>query len=262
MHATTAPTTASPTNNDNANTVEGYSTVRIMKPSTNDSYSGKSTSTQYIQVAPPSLTELIRVDILNDPLNRQFDGKPLYFSQLTSFLDTLEMEKATVAIGKTINNMQHYPSLSWVLLMIEYLQSKKIPLPLGTLRHGVKMCTERADLYGLLELLHAANTEQLLSTDEVYLKNLRMLRYKNKYHAHIDLSHYMDPTTLSQYYQNSGGNSNGEEDVNQEYKEHLQTRLVDRLNPIDWNKACRYAFRSTYFSVPGHSKNTAFAEVR
>jgi len=226
----------------------------------NDSLSGKSTNSQYVQVAPPSLIELIRLDNLNDPQNRQFDGKPLYFSQLTSFLDSLEMEKVTVAIGKTIHNMQFYPSLSWVLLLVEYLQSRKIPLPLGTLRHGVKMCNERADLYGLLELLHAANTEHLLSTDDVYLKNLRLLRHKNKYQRNIDLSNYMDPTTLSQYYQNTGAVE--EEEVNKEARDHLQTRLIDRLNFVDWNKACRYAFRSTYNTVPGNSKNTAFAEVR
>lgn len=68
----------------------------------------------------------------------------------------------------------------------------------------------------------------------------------------------MDPTTLSQYYQNTGAAS---DDKNQEAKEVLQSGLVDKLNAVDWNKACRYAFRSTYYAIPGHSKNAAFGEV-
>lgn len=231
-------------------------------------------SDNYINIAPPTLSALLTSDVIANPLCRQFDGKPLYFTQLQAALATMDDEKVSVVVHRLSNAMRDYPSVSWLLLLIEEMRARHIPLPLGLLRNGVKMCSERNDMYGLLEILHAAHREKVISSEPQFQRNLVKLRHHARYQSGLDLDSQVDSHTLEEMNAHSFDNNNNdttEDDTSTNTSSSTSTRTarrasftpaIDTLSMYDWNAACALVFRNTHANIPMNSRQEAFAEVR
>ena len=143
-----------------------------------------------VEVDPPHLDDLLRTDAKLNPKGRQFDGVPLFWHRAVQELQSMEDEKLAVVVQRLLSSMRNYASVSWALLLLEQLWQRDLPLPEGALRSVLKMCDERDDLYGLLEVLHATYLEQEVSRSPDYQQRLFQLRERAKYAYDVRVSNY------------------------------------------------------------------------
>lgn len=82
---------------------------------------------------------------------------PIYWSQMKEML--MELSPSTlcaVATRLVNNNSNNSMSVSWLLLIAEIMQVRKLSLPVGFIQGGIIMAAKNHDFYGLMELLYLA----------------------------------------------------------------------------------------------------------
>ena len=120
-------------------------------------------------VVPPSLAEILRLDARKG-MDRKFDSEPFLWevakSQLAVLCDqkggssshTVSLHRrghnalGMVALNVTHSLMNSYASSDWALQWLDLLREEGLFLSRGLLRNTLHMCSERKDVYGVLEV--------------------------------------------------------------------------------------------------------------
>jgi hypothetical protein len=108
---------------------------------------------------------------------QRIDLAPAEWPKIIEILDKVTDETLLrILVSKLSSSMnRNYSSLSWILLFVEYLQNRKIPIPDSVWSDSIKMSRHRVDLYGLLELFHLLSKERLLKRNDEY--KLKLVHY-------------------------------------------------------------------------------------
>ena len=209
--------------------------------------------------APPTLHDLLLADSRRGNAMRRFDGVPPHWPAVVKQLRRQLSPEALQALvlPTAIGSLVGFPSSEWGLLMLEALHGggkgereaeAAAEAPTSLLRPLLKMCSERSDVYGLLEVLH-------LSADQTNSTHNQPLRNKER-----------APSS-------GGGGGDSGIDTSTDSK-HPITSTNDRffrddasgvlplgLRPSDWNLACNVAYHARLANIPAASFDAAFAEV-
>jgi hypothetical protein len=157
--------------------------------------------------------------------------------------------------------MSSYPSGAWGLQWIDLFREEGLYTSRGLLRNVLYMCSERHDLYGLLEVLYTAQEED----------------------ANITSANRNDRRGGSKRSSSSGSGSGGEtlkirhgtgeyqsEDIDSEADSggdiltdsDADGKTYERaLRQRDWNKACLAAWHCRVIEMPPESFKSAFTEI-
>lgn len=139
-------------------------------------------STSSTMIPLPSLDQILQKDMAQTALLQRLDLLPIHWSKVSAILanNKFDEELLRSVLLKLALSMTYYPSLSWILLMIEICQARSVPIPKIVWRRSIKMCAQRSDIFGLLEILHAAEIEQSLYGSDVYSRKLNSYQLVEK----------------------------------------------------------------------------------
>ena len=131
-------------------------------------------------VVPPSLAEILRLDAKKGS-DRKFDAEP-YLWEVAKSQRALLCERKSgnlstapanrrghnalgmVALNVTHSLMNSYASSDWALQWLDLLRDEGLFLSRGLLRNTLHMCSERKDVYGLLEVGYYHTPSRATST--------------------------------------------------------------------------------------------------
>lgn len=122
----------------------------------------------------PSLHSIIDKDTNQTASLQRIDLYPMHWEGIKEIFQNPEFDEELLReiLIKLALSMTLYPCLSWLLLPIEICQSRRIPVPRIVWTRAIKMCAQRNDVFGLVEILHAASLEQAASQLPDYRKKL------------------------------------------------------------------------------------------
>jgi hypothetical protein len=153
--------------------------------------------------------------------------------------------------------MGPYPSGSWALQWLDLLREEGVYLSRGMLRNALHMCSNRQDVYGLLEVLYAAQREDMRHSSHSSHSS-----YSSR-HDDEDLGGRRGRNSGSGgrhgvgEYQYGALGGDGDSDGSDGGAAEDYTTLRQR----DWNKACVSAWHSRVADMPSESFKEAFTEV-
>lgn len=116
----------------------------------------------------------------------QLDGLPAQWEKARAMLMQMDDLGLQMVTERAALALHHNPSTAWMLLLIDLLQDKGVPLPRGTLRAALRMATKRRDIFGIVEVLQAALVEQTASRSTSYQSKLHHLHEKRRWSSPMD----------------------------------------------------------------------------
>eukprot|EP01039_Chlorochromonas_danica_P008266 gene8266-9115_t len=202
-----------------------------------------------LPVRPPPFDSLLAQDLNIDAAFKVFDGEPHFWPAVKDLLRQLDDEALHKLVHKLSHTVKIYPSVSWMLLLVQELQLRQHPLPYGTLQSMLRMATSRVDLYGVLEVMHVAMREKELCKTSVYQSKLRALRSMRRLVVPSDWDIEDQDVTA--------------DDSHDSYDDSTTTVAVgDSLYSKDWSGACVQVFiKRPLMHLPKAIYKDAFLEL-
>lgn len=204
---------------------------------------------------PLSLDDILHTDARRGNLLRRFDGVPTHWPVVQRALGGLSPKSLSTVLPNVVSSMLGYPAPEWALLLLETLQLEDGPpgggAPTGLLRAALKMCAQRSDVYGLLEVLHlnaqraspehSANSTNSITNSSAKQEARRMRSLSSPSSA--------PPLSSSSRDAQASSSSFDDEDP------------ALGLRESDWNQACNLAYHCRVANMPAASYDAAFTEV-